>query len=151
ICLITAGLLALVLGLDLANDLGWDAPLTLGLLIGCLPLLALFIFVERRMLLPLVRLDLFKSSRFFGAVFLGFIIQFVIMGVMLFTPMYLQKVHGLPVFTAGLFILPLTVGVVIASLPAGRITDRYGPRLPLILGPTIAALTLFLIGLLSSG
>jgi MFS family permease len=56
-------------------------------------------------------------------------------------------VHGYPATLAGATFLPFTIIMAVLSRSAGGLLDQFGPRLPLIIGPAIAALGIGLMGI----
>ncbi|MCU1475411.1 MAG: family efflux transporter permease subunit [Subtercola sp.] len=86
-----------------------------------------FIFVERRMgddaLIPL---KLFKSSTFSMATILGVLVGFGMFGALLTVPLYLQIVQGRTPTESGFLMLPMILGLMIASIVSGQLIARTG-------------------------
>ncbi|MCC9310622.1 MFS transporter [Kitasatospora sp. RB6PN24] len=102
-------------------------------------LAAVFIRVEGRRPEPMLPLGLF-SSRLFSAVnvvTLG--IYGALSGILFFLQVQLQTVAGFSPVVAGVAFAPLTVLMLLFSSRAGRLATRIGPRLPLTIGPLLAA------------
>ena len=104
-----------------------------------LALLALFVVVEKHSPAPLVPLKLFASRRFLGANLLTFFLYAAIGGALFYLPLNLIQVQGYTPTHAGAALIPLVVIMFLLSRWAGGLLDRYGPRLPLVVGPLIAA------------
>lgn len=68
-------------------------------------------------------------------------------GAMFFLPFLLIQVNGFSATLAGAVFLPFTAIMVILSRWAGGLLDRFGARLPLIVGPAIAGLGFVLLAL----
>ena len=111
------------------------APLALGLL-----LLAAFVWMEARSHSPMLPLDLFRS-RTFSAVSLPTLLLYAALGgAFFFLPFALIQVQGYSAALAGAAFLPFTVIMALLSRWSGGLVDRFGARLPLVMGPIITAL-----------
>jgi EmrB/QacA subfamily drug resistance transporter len=111
---------------------------------GGLAALLTFVFLERRSPHPLVPLSLFASRRFSvtNAVTL---LVYAALGVFFFLlVLQLQIVAGFPALVAGTALLPVTVLMLLLSARAGALAERIGPRLPMTVGPLLAAIGLLL-------
>jgi EmrB/QacA subfamily drug resistance transporter len=138
--LASSGLASLTWGLTVASGtsgMDWTAALTIG--IGVL-LLAWFLAVEKRRgdnaMLPLT---LFASRSFVGLNLLTFLLYGALGALLVLVPFVLIEVEGYPATAAGAALLPLPIVIALASPTMGRIASKIGPRLPLTLGPLIAA------------
>jgi MFS family permease len=128
VVLSAAGLVALVYSFTQAEPRGWTDPLVLGLLVGGVLLLALFVLLQARRRRPLMPLGIvLHRSR--GAAFLSVWLMFVAMfGFYLFVSYYTQTILGYPAVKAGLTLLVNAVSTVIGSmLIAGRLHGRVAP------------------------
>lgn len=124
---LTLGLVPLLLVAEQGREWGWGSPASLAMyLVGALGV-ALFILQERRMgdaaLLPL---RLFRNSVFRVSTMVTVIQGIGMFGAMMSLPLYLQIVKGATPTQAGLQMLPLTLGIMVASLGSGRIIARTG-------------------------
>lgn len=105
---------------------------------GLLGLLA-FLWVQARGSDPMLPLGLFRSTAFSGANLLTLFLYFALSGVLFFLPITMIAAHGHPATLAGAAFLPFTLVMAFFSRWAGGLLDRFGARLPLTLGPLIAA------------
>ncbi|WP_073262887.1 DHA2 family efflux MFS transporter permease subunit [Cryptosporangium aurantiacum] len=102
-------------------------------------LLGVFLLVERRSAHPLVPLDLFANRTFTAVNGVTFAV-YSALGVFFFLlVLQLQVVAGYSPLAAGTALLPVTAVMLLLSSRAGALADKIGPRLPLTLGPLVAA------------
>ena len=85
-------------------------------------------------------LALFRSRTFSAVNLLTLLLYAALGGVLFFLPFALIQVHGYPATLAGAAFLPFTILMAVLSRWAGGLLDRFGARLPLVIGPAIAAL-----------
>ncbi len=132
------GLGALTFGLTRAGDVGFTGGVLATGAAGLLALVA-FVVVEARSRHPLVPLSLFRNAQFSAANAVT-LLEYAALGVFfVFLVLQLQVVAGWTPLLAGSAILPVTVLMLLFSSRAGALAQRIGPRLPMTLGPTVAA------------
>jgi MFS family permease len=118
------------------NPMGWSNPWVIASLILGLISLILFPIVENRVESPMFRLDLFKNRSFtyanlaglMGALGRGgmmFMLILLLQGIWL--PLHGYSYESTP-FWAGIYMLPLTAGIIIMGPLSGILSDKYGPR-----------------------
>ncbi|HEY0784178.1 MAG TPA: MFS transporter [Thermoanaerobaculia bacterium] len=137
--LATLGLGAVTYALLSAPGAGFAEPrvwatFTLGVLA-----LAGFVVVVARGRSPMMPLALFRSRKFAGANLLTLWLYAALGGTLFFLPFALIQVHGYRATEAGAVFLPFVVLMSTLSRWAGGLVARHGARLPLVLGPTLAA------------
>src|SRR4051794_5151226 len=138
--LAAAALGALVFGLLESSRLGFGNP-TVGIALATAGLLlVVFLLVEARLSYPMLPLTLFRSRTFTGANLLTLFLYAALGGTLFFLPLNLIQVQGYSATAAGASLLPFIVVMSSLSRWSGGLITRYGPRVPLVFGPLIAAL-----------
>ena len=130
----------IVLALVESARLGFTHPLVLGSLIAGIAAGIAFVAVEARGAAPMVPLSLFRSRAFSGANLITFPLYAALGGGLFFLPFNMIQVQGYSATAAGAAFLPFVAIMFALSRWSGGLVDRFGGRLPLIVGPLIAAL-----------
>jgi EmrB/QacA subfamily drug resistance transporter len=138
------GLAGVTYGLTEGPSVGWTSPAVLVAWLGGVLCLVAFVLVERFSSHPMLPIDIFRSVQFSSANAVTFLVYGALGGAFFLLPIQLQRVIGLSPLMAGLALLPVTVVMLLLSARAGRLAQRIGPRLPMTLGPLIAAVGLAL-------
>ncbi|MGD0854072.1 MAG: MFS transporter [Acidimicrobiales bacterium] len=156
------GLIAIMVGITYGiqpyggRTMGWFSPLVLSSLIGGVAMLFAFTQVERRSPDPMFRLSLFRIRAFSAGSVSSFLASVGRGGLMFMLVIWLQGIwlplHGYsfartPLW-AGVAMLPLTLGFLIAGPISGALSDRFGSRPFATVGMLVAALSFFLLELL---
>jgi EmrB/QacA subfamily drug resistance transporter len=137
--LVTVGLGGIVYGLINSSLAGFGGTAVIvSLLLGALALIG-FVARERRTQDPMLPLTLFRSRNFSGANLLTLLLYAGLGGALYFLPFALIQVHGYSATAAGSSFVPFVIITFLMSRWAGGLVARYGARLPLIIGPAIAA------------
>lgn len=145
------GLGSLVYGLITASDRGWQSALVIAALAAGVVLLVIFVFLQRTSAAPMMPLDVFHSLAFSGVNLLTLLLYGALGGAMFFLPFLLIQVHGYSATAAGAAFLPFTIVLALLSRWGGSLIDRFGARLPLIIGPAIVAAGFVLIAVPGTG
>jgi len=133
-----------------ASDHPFASATVLVPLIGGIAAMILFILAERREAHPMMPLELFRSRQFSAANAVTLLLYAAIGGALLMLVVELQVVAGFSPLEAGSALLPITVVMLLLAARFGALAQRIGPRLPMAVGPIVAAGGLMLIARLSS-
>jgi len=133
--------------------LGWTNPRVVGAMVAGLALLATFVVIEMRTEDPMFRLSLFRIRAFsFGNIATllaslgrgGLMFMLIIWLQGIWLPLHGYSFDQTPLW-AGVYMLPLTVGFLIAGPTSGLLSDRFGARPFATGGMLIAALSFYLL------
>ncbi len=140
--LATIGLAGVVYGLIESSRVGFLQPSVLAALVAGAVALTAFVYFEAHTKNPMLPLRLFQSSDFSGANLLTLLLYAALGGSMFFLTLNLIQVQGYTATAAGAAFLPFVLVMFLLSRWSGGLVDRFGPRIPLIVGPLVAALGL---------
>jgi EmrB/QacA subfamily drug resistance transporter len=133
------GLGALVYGLIESAQVGFNDRSVIVALTAGIVVLILFFFVESRLSQPMLPLTLFRSRTFAGTNLLTFLLYAALGGTLFLLPLNLIQVQRYSPTSAGAVLLPFILIMSFLSRWSGGLVARYGPKLPLVVGPVITA------------
>ncbi|HEX3925157.1 MAG TPA: MFS transporter [Streptosporangiaceae bacterium] len=151
-----AGLIAVLVGITYGiqpyggHTMGWTSPLVIGMIAGGLAVLAVFCMIETRVDEPMFQLNLFRIRPFTAGNLASLLAGLGRGGLMFILIIWLQGIY-LPIhgysfsqtpLWAGIAMLPLTVGFLIAGPLSGWLSDRFGAR-PFATGGMLVAAASF--------
>ena len=149
------GLIAVLVGITYGiqpyhgHTMGWSNPGVVATLLGGVAVLAVFCVVETRVTEPMFQIQLFRIRAFTAGNLASLLAALGRGGLMFILIIWLQGIwlpeHGYsfestPLW-AGIYMLPLTVGFLIAGPVSGALSDRFGARLFATGGMLLAAAT----------
>ena len=129
----TLGMTALVFAIVNSASSGWGSPLTIGVLLAGVLLLAGLVFNEARAEQPIMPLRLFASRQRAGAYLVRMLYLGAMMGFFFFTTQYLQVVPGFTPLQAGLAFLPMSAGMAWLSRAGAGSSYLTAVALPMVL------------------
>jgi EmrB/QacA subfamily drug resistance transporter len=136
------GLTGLVLGVSRGGLSGWNDPVVIAGLAVALILLPTWVLIEGRSRAPMLDLGLFKDRLFAAASAAAFINGLTRFALMFLFVFYFQGAQGNSPITAGIKLMPLAVGMLVASPLAGAYADRHGSRSLAAAGMVVSAVGL---------
>lgn len=150
VAMLVAGVVPLLVALTLGGDGGgaggWLSPVTISLLAAAAVLLGLFYAMERRHPEPIIEFSLFRERVYSVSVLSSFLMSVGMFGSIMFIPLYVQVVMGRSATASGIFMTPLVLGMVFASVVAGQLISRTGRYKALgVGGGALAATGMFLL------
>jgi EmrB/QacA subfamily drug resistance transporter len=124
---IVLAVVPILLVAEQGNEWGWSSPIAIAMYVTGLVGIVSFILIERKMgdaaLLPL---KIFKEPTFARTQVMGFIIGIGMFGGMITLPLILQVVYGASPTEAGLLMLPMVAGLMVASITSGKLMSKTG-------------------------
>jgi len=140
--LMMAAFFPLILGLQLdKTQHAWTSPEVLGLLIGGLVVLGLWVghslYGSKH---PILDLRLFKNPVFTTGVIASFFFGSAFLSILIFLPLYMVNVQGVSATAAGASVIPLTLGIVLGAGMGGPIATKLGKYKALLVVGSLVAL-----------
>ena len=136
------GLTGLVLGVSKGGLSGWNNTLVISGLAAAAVLLPAWVLIERRSRAPMLDLTLFGNRLFAAATAAAFINGLARFALMFLFVFYFQGAQSNSPIEAGIKLIPLALGMLIASPLAGIYADRHGSRTLAALGMLVSAIGL---------
>ena len=148
------GLVSLLVGITYGilpygtSSMGWTSPMVLATMLGGVAFLGVFTFLETKVKSPMFHIELFRIRAFAMGNLASLLSSLARGGLMFILIIWLQGIwlpqHGYsfaetPLW-AGIYMLPLTAGFLIAGPIAGILSDHYGSRFFATLGVAVSAL-----------
>ncbi len=134
--------LAFLLFLERASAAGFVDPLALSLAAVSVVGLVVFITVERRATVPMLRLDYFRRPNFTGPLIAQPLSQFAYMGAFLIAPLLLDELFGYSVGVIAIVLLARPLMYSVSSPVGGRLASTLGERSMIITGSVLMVLSM---------
>ncbi|MEU9184284.1 MFS transporter [Streptomyces sp. NPDC048484] len=133
------------------TEYAWDSRVVLGLAAGAAASAVLFLLAEHFAAEPLIPLRLFRDAVFNITGLVGVIVGVALFGAAGYLPTYLQMADGATATESGLLMLPMTGGIVGASVVSGHLISRSGHyKVYPILGGALSVIGMWLLSRLAA-
>ncbi|MDY6826853.1 MAG: MFS transporter [Bacillota bacterium] len=130
---------SLLMGITLLPDWGWENNWIRLSLILFVILLYVFYRIEKKSAAPLLDPKLMGNPSFSLGLLTVFLEQFAVAGTFFVMPIFLGSVHGYGAGATALLLTPVSIVIALAAPLGGRLSDRYGPGLPIVFGMLVRA------------
>ncbi|WUQ81057.1 MFS transporter [Streptomyces sp. NBC_00223] len=131
---------------------GWRSREILALAAGAVVCALLFVLVEHFAEEPVIPLRLFRDGVFNVTALIGGVVGVALFGAASYLPTFLQMVEGASATGSGLLMLPMMLGVVVASIAGGQLISRTGRyKVFPVVGGALSAAGMYLLSLLDAG
>ncbi len=139
------GLVFVVMGLQLAGNLGWSSVTIWACLVFGLVVSTAFIVFETKTRFPLIDFQLFRNRNFCSSASIGFAINFSLGALMLYLALYLQHVLDLSPLSAGLVFLGYSATMAVISTSNAFFMNRWGARRTMATGTLLNAMSFLIL------
>jgi EmrB/QacA subfamily drug resistance transporter len=145
------GIVPLLLALTLGGIYGWNAPLTVSLMVSGGAFLVMFVLFERKKGDgAMLDVSLFSHNRLFSAANISALLNYTsFFGVSFFISFFLQRALGYSPLQAGVILFVMPVSMAVLSPISGWLSDRIGSRILASFGMAVICVGLLLISTLS--
>ncbi len=131
----------LLLGITLLPDWGWENYWIRLSIAAFFILFSIFKRIENRAVNPLIDPQLMRDNRFNLGLLTGFLEQVVVSGTLFVMPIFFSTVQGYGPAKTALLLLPAAISVTLFSPLGGKVSDRFGPGLPITAGMVVRAVS----------
>lgn len=125
--------------------LGWTSTEILALFALSAILFAFFVWWERRVADPIVKIELFQNRNFTVASVIAMVVSFGMLGIFFPMTLFLQEVLEFSPIKAGLSMMPMSLMILVGAPISGRLSDRIGARWLLFSGTALMAVGILFI------
>jgi EmrB/QacA subfamily drug resistance transporter len=133
------------------NDFAWSSPVILGLTAAAVLLFGLSVLQERRAPEAILPPRLFRNSNYVIAMSSSLLLSMIMIGGLVFMPLFLQMVYRMSAGDSGLMLIPLTCTSVMGAITAGQLVARTGryKHFP-VLGLAFVLVAMLLLGTITA-
>ncbi len=139
----------LLLGITLLPDRGWESRWIQISMAAFIILVFAFYRIEKQVQDPLLSPILIRKPQFSLGLVAGFLEHFVASGTLFIMPIYFNLVQGHGAAYTALLLTPAAITVTLFSPLGGRLSDRFGPGLPIIGGMTLRCISLVMLSMIT--
>lgn len=136
-------------GITQGQTAGFASPPSWGSFLGAALAILAFVWRIHTALEPFVSPVLFRNRQYVTALVVGFFAMFANLSALVLIPLLVVEVSGLAPGQAGLVLTPGAVALALLSPLAGRLSDRVGVKLPLIVGLALMAISMLFLSSLA--
>jgi EmrB/QacA subfamily drug resistance transporter len=104
----------------------WGSPIIIGMFVFSALVLALFAWIETRVVEPVIPIEFFRKEIFAVANIVGFLLSVGMFGTLLFLPLFVQGVLGQSAENSGAILTPMMLSFIVSALVAGQLMSRLG-------------------------
>jgi EmrB/QacA subfamily drug resistance transporter len=152
IATLSAGVVAILVGLDQGTADGYGSPAIVALLVVGVLLLGAFVRVERRQgANALVPPDVMRRQQFVVACAVVLLMSAIFFAALLYLPQFMEKELGFSAVEAGAGLLPVMVVFAVMSFASGKLYDKLGARTVVSAGAAFLGVGIFLLSFLEAG
>lgn len=147
---LTISLFSLVLGLTLLKSNPENLRNNLIIISASLLFLIFFTIMESKTSYPIIDLKLLKNKIFFGCSITMAFHNFAMYGILFLVMLFLQKSKGQSPMIAGISLIPFPVALSILMPIGGLISDKFGRKLPPVIGTILLVISLCILAIVQS-
>lgn len=133
ITLLAAALTCIVFSVSQGPTYGWHSPVIVGVLLTGVLFIMILAFVEFRVSEPLIPPSLFRKRSFLTASLIYISTVGFPWAMMFIVPLFLHQYYDYPSYQVGLLLVPMTLMTVLAPSFAGKLLDRRGVMICIVL------------------
>jgi EmrB/QacA subfamily drug resistance transporter len=122
------------------TEYAWGSSTIILLFAGAVVGLGLFLWIEAKVEEPMLPLSLFKIPVIAVSNIVGFLISFVLIGVNVYLPMWIQSILNHSATSSGLTLMPMSFAWPLASTFAGRYMYKIGSKFTALIGVVLVSL-----------
>src|SRR3954447_8611453 len=151
--LLSLWLVCLLLAISEAPTWGWLSARVIGLIVLAAVVAYVWVKAELRSPSPLVDMQMMRLRGVWTTNLTGFLIGFGMYSSFVLTPQFVEPPKstgygfGSSVTQAGLFMIPSTMMMLVSAPVGGRVSMRYGPKVPLVIGSLLTLVAFVLLTL----
>jgi EmrB/QacA subfamily drug resistance transporter len=112
----------------------WDSSLIISLFVTAVIFMVVFVFVEKKVSEPMLPLSLFSIPVIVVSNLIGFLSSFVLIGVNVYLPMWIQVILGHSATSSGLTLMPMSIAWPLGATFAGRYMYKIGAKFTAVVG-----------------